>query len=149
MERKLRLGVAGLGRAFTVMLPTLPPIRASRLVAAADTRAEARKRFAGGIFRQNAYDRSTALCADPAVEASMSRRRINIIASTRRWRPKHGKHVLIEKPMALTLEECAVDDRRGAARRRACGRRPQPHFRCARSCARASSSRAARSAQCA
>jgi len=45
-ERKLRLGVAGLGRAFSVMLPTFTGDPRVTLVAAADTRADARQRFA-------------------------------------------------------------------------------------------------------
>ena len=59
----LRLGVAGLGRAFSVMLPTLTRHPAVRLVAAADTRTEARKRFAGE-FSAKAYDTVAALCAE-------------------------------------------------------------------------------------
>ena len=43
--RKLRIGVAGLGRAFTVMLPTLAGDPRVALVAAADPRAEARARL--------------------------------------------------------------------------------------------------------
>ena len=42
MERKLRLGVAGLGRAFITMLPTLTGHPRTRVVAAADPRPEAR-----------------------------------------------------------------------------------------------------------
>ena len=41
---KLRIGVAGLGRAFTVMLPTFAADPRVSLVAAADPRAEARVR---------------------------------------------------------------------------------------------------------
>lgn len=103
----LRLGVAGLGRAFSVMLPTLTRHPAVRLVAAADTRTEARKRFAGE-FSANAYDTVAALCADPAVDAVY-------IATPHQFHREHatqaaeaGKHLLIEKPMALTVEDCAV-----------------------------------------
>jgi len=45
-ERKLRIGVAGLGRAFTVMLPTFTRDPRVTLAAAADPRLEARERFA-------------------------------------------------------------------------------------------------------
>ena len=67
-ERKLRLGVAGLGRAFTVMLPTFAGDPRIALVAAADSRAEARRRFSAD-FSANAYETVAELCADPAVEA--------------------------------------------------------------------------------
>ena len=67
-ERKLRLGVAGLGRAFTVMLPTFVADPRISLVAGADTRAEARQRFAAD-FAAKSYATVEELCADPAVEA--------------------------------------------------------------------------------
>ena len=103
----LRLGVAGLGRAFSVMLPTLTGHPAVRLVAAADTRAEARKRFSGE-FSAKAYDTVAALCADPAVDAVY-------VATPHQFHREHalqaaqaGKHLLIEKPMALTVEDCTA-----------------------------------------
>ena len=65
-NRKLRIGVAGLGRAFTVMLPTFADPRVT-LVAAADPRAEARRQFAAE-FSAQAYESVEDLCADPAVE---------------------------------------------------------------------------------
>jgi phthalate 4,5-cis-dihydrodiol dehydrogenase len=103
----LRLGVAGLGRAFSVMLPTLTRHPAVRLVAAADTRAEARKHFTGE-FSAKAYDTVAALCADPAVDAVY-------VATPHQFHREHalqaaqaGKHLLIEKPMALTVEDCTA-----------------------------------------
>jgi phthalate 4,5-cis-dihydrodiol dehydrogenase len=103
----LRLGVAGLGRAFSVMLPTLTGHPAVRLVAAADTRAEARNRFAGE-FSAKAYDTVAALCADPAVDAVY-------VATPHQFHREHalqaaqaGRHLLIEKPMALTVEDCTA-----------------------------------------
>ena len=45
-RRKLRVGVAGLGRAFSVMLPTFIGDARVALVAAADPRGQARARFA-------------------------------------------------------------------------------------------------------
>jgi hypothetical protein len=59
-----------------------------------------------------------------------------------------GKHVLVEKPMALTLEE-ARDMIEPREPRHAPGRGPEPQLRCARSRARAPSSRAASSGACA
>src|SRR5215510_703297 len=103
----LRLGVAGLGRAFSVMLPTFTRHPAVKLVAAADTRAEARKRFAEE-FSAKAYDTVAALCANPAIDAIY-------VATPHQFHGEHatlaakaGKHLLIEKPMALTVEDCAA-----------------------------------------
>src|SRR6478735_2547571 len=106
-ERKLRIGVAGLGRAFAVMLPTFKADPRVSLVAAADTRAEARQRFAEE-FSANAYTTVEELCVDPAVE-------VIYVATPHQWHARHAalaaqhrKHLLIEKPMALTLQECAA-----------------------------------------
>ena len=106
-ERKLRIGVAGLGRAFSVMLPTFMADPRVALVAAADPRAEARTRFAADFSAQT-YDTVEGLCADPAVE-------IVYVATPHQHHAQHailaaqcGKHVLVEKPMALTLDECAA-----------------------------------------
>src|SRR5947208_2642604 len=66
-ERILRMGVAGLGRAFTLMLPTLIADQRIALMAAADPRPEARQRFMsqrGG----RGHESVEALCADPEVE---------------------------------------------------------------------------------
>jgi phthalate 4,5-cis-dihydrodiol dehydrogenase len=106
-NRKLRLGVAGLGRAFTVMLPTFARDPRIALVAAADPRAEARQRFAAD-FSATSYPTVEELCADPAVEivyvATPHQHHARHVALAAR----HGKHVLVEKPMALTLKDCAA-----------------------------------------
>lgn len=103
--RKIGLGIAGLGRAFTVMLPTFAADRRVRLVAAADPRAEARARFAADSAGTT-YATVEELCANPDVD-------VVYIATPHQYHARHaivaaqhGKHLLIEKPMALTLEEC-------------------------------------------
>lgn len=100
----IRLGVIGLGRAFTLMLPTFLAHPHVRLVAACDPRADARTRFAAE-FSAKTYESPEALCADDAVQAIY-------IASPHRFHVAHvelaaryGKHVLVEKPMALTLAD--------------------------------------------
>ncbi|MED5501759.1 Gfo/Idh/MocA family oxidoreductase [Salinicola sp. LHM] len=104
-ESRLQLGIAGLGRGFMLLLPTLAAHPGIRLVAAADPRDEARQQFEtdfGGI----AYAEVAELCADPNVEAlyiatphQFHREHVELAA-------RHGKHVLVEKPMALSLEDC-------------------------------------------
>jgi phthalate 4,5-cis-dihydrodiol dehydrogenase len=105
VSRRLRLGVAGLGRAFTLMLPSLVREERLQLVAAADPRAEARERFAAE-FAARVYPTVEALCADPDAEAIY-------VATPHELHARHvctaaraGKHVLVEKPMAITLAEC-------------------------------------------
>ena len=104
-ERRLRLGVAGLGRAFTLMLPTLVADPRVQLVAAADPRGEATKRFAQD-FDARVYDTMEALCADPEVDVVYIATPHQDHAAHACLAAQHGKHVLIEKPMAITLNEC-------------------------------------------
>jgi phthalate 4,5-cis-dihydrodiol dehydrogenase len=105
MLPKLKIGVAGLGRAFAVMLPTFVRDPRVALVAAADPRAEARAQFEAD-FQCKVYREVADLCADPNVEAVY-------VATPHQFHAGHaiaalsaGKHVLVEKPMALSLDEC-------------------------------------------
>jgi len=103
--RRIRLGIAGLGRAFQLMLPTFVADPRVELVAGADPREEARARFTAD-FGGAAYASVEKLCADRNVEALYIAtphqfHAANVIAAA-----EHGKHVLVEKPMALTLDEC-------------------------------------------
>jgi phthalate 4,5-cis-dihydrodiol dehydrogenase len=104
-ERKLRVGVAGLGRAFTAMLPTFTADPRVTLVAAADPRPEARQRFVAD-FAGKAYARVEDLCADPAVEIVYVATPHQLHAPHALLAAQHGKHLLVEKPLALTLEDC-------------------------------------------
>jgi phthalate 4,5-cis-dihydrodiol dehydrogenase len=103
--KKLRIGVAGLGRAFSLMVPafTLDPRVA--LVAGADPRPEARSRFQAD-FGAPAFDSVEQLVAQAGVD-------VVYVATPHQFHAAHaiaaaaaGKHVLVEKPMALSLEEC-------------------------------------------
>lgn len=104
-KHTLQIGIVGLGRAFTLMLPTFVHDSRVKLVAAADPLPAARAQFERD-FGAPTYDSMEALCADPAVQ-------VLYIASPHQFHAAHvclaasfGKHVLVEKPMALTLDEC-------------------------------------------
>ena len=103
----INIGVIGLGRAFTLMLDTFRRDPRVRLVAASDPNAAACGQFSRD-FAGRTYDRAEDLCADPTVE-------MVYIASPHQFHAQHvatsaanGKHVLLEKPMAITLEECTL-----------------------------------------
>ena len=104
-ERSLRLGVVGLGRAFSLMLPTLVQDERIELVAACDPREPARAQFARD-FQQPVYPSIDALVADPRVEAVYIASPHEFHAEHTRMAAAGGKHVLVEKPMALTMAEC-------------------------------------------
>lgn len=101
----LRIGVAGLGRAFTLMLPTFLREKRVRLTAAADPQPAATLQFArdfGGAIHADV----AALCADPNVD-------VIYVATPHQLHAEHacmalagGKHAVVEKPMALTVAEC-------------------------------------------
>ncbi len=103
----LGIGVAGLGRAFTLMLPTFRQDARVRLVAAADPLAQARKQF-DQDFAAQTYESVEALCADPAVQVVYVATPHQHHADHVRIAAAHGKHVLVEKPMAITLDECSA-----------------------------------------
>jgi phthalate 4,5-cis-dihydrodiol dehydrogenase len=105
MSGRLRLGIAGLGRAFTLMLPTFARHTAIELVAAADPRPEARNAFAAE-FSARTYATVEEMVADPKVEAIY-------VATPHQFHVAHveaaaaaGRHILVEKPIAVTLIEC-------------------------------------------
>ena len=104
-DRRLRLGVAGLGRGFTVMLPTLAGDPRLQLAAAADPRPEARRKFAAD-FGTRTYAAVEDLCADPDVEVVYVATPHELHAAHVAAAAAAGKHVLVEKPMAITIAEC-------------------------------------------
>src|SRR4051794_21721145 len=101
----LRIGVAGLGRAFALMSPTLAADPRVRLVAAADPRPEALEQFEAD-FGGRRYARIEDLCADPSVQLVYVATPHQFHAANAIAAAAAGKHILVEKPMALTLDEC-------------------------------------------
>src|SRR5580658_2842982 len=104
-ERPLGLGVIGLGMAGAVMVRAAARHPGVVLAAAADPQAGPREAFAGD-FNARAYADARALVEDAAVEAVY-------IATPHQFHAEHaiaaaerGKHVILEKPMALTLADC-------------------------------------------
>jgi phthalate 4,5-cis-dihydrodiol dehydrogenase len=86
------------------MLPTWRDDPRVRLVAAFDPRAPARAAFAQH-FGAIAYDSAQAVCADPAVQWVYVATPHGLHAEHVCLAAQHGKHVLVEKPMALNLAQ--------------------------------------------
>jgi len=101
----IRLGMAGLGLAGAFMIRAVAAHPRIALCAAMDPLERPRQAFARD-FGAPTYERFEDLCGDPSVEA------IYIASPHRHHAPQavealqHGKHVLVEKPLALTLEDC-------------------------------------------
>ena len=101
----LRLGVIGLGMAGAMMVRAAARHDGVVLAAAADPHAGPRDAFARD-FNARAYADASALVEDKAVEAVY-------VATPHQFHAEHaimaaerGKHVILEKPMALTLADC-------------------------------------------
>jgi phthalate 4,5-cis-dihydrodiol dehydrogenase len=101
----LRMGIAGLGLAGAFMTRAAAIHPRIQLCAGMDPLQRPRDAFAQR-FGANVYADFRELCRDPSVEAIY-------IASPHRFHSlqaieamEHRKHVLVEKPLALTLEEC-------------------------------------------
>ncbi|HEY0649521.1 Gfo/Idh/MocA family oxidoreductase [Phenylobacterium sp.] len=104
-DRVLRLGVIGLSRGFDLTRPTLLTDSRVRVVAAADPRPEARAAFTAE-FGAPAYEFAELLCADAQVDVVYIASPHETHADLARLAAERGKHILVEKPMALSLAEC-------------------------------------------
>jgi phthalate 4,5-cis-dihydrodiol dehydrogenase len=102
--RKLRLGIVGLGRAFTLMRPTFIGSPEIEMVAAADPRPEARHQFVHE-FHGTAYEDIDALVRDPSIDAVYIASPHQFHAAQTIAAAAARKHILVEKPMALNLAE--------------------------------------------
>lgn len=107
MTLPIRIGVAGLGRAFTLMLPTFVADTRVRLVAAADPLPTARAQFTRD-FGGPAFPEVAMLCAQQDVDVVYIATPHQLHATHAALAFAHGKHVLLEKPMAVTLDECTT-----------------------------------------
>jgi phthalate 4,5-cis-dihydrodiol dehydrogenase len=106
----LRLGMAGLGVASTQILPAISTLPFLKITAAADVRADALAKFRE-TYQGETFTSVEALCASPNVDAVY-------VATPNPFHAQHAiaaaqrkKHVIVEKPMALSMEECeAMND---------------------------------------
>jgi phthalate 4,5-cis-dihydrodiol dehydrogenase len=103
--RPIGLGIAGLGMAGAVMVRAAAAHGGYALKAAADPQPAPRAAFAWD-FNASVYEDVTAMCADPAVEVVYIATPHQFHAPHTILAAEHGKHVILEKPMALTLADC-------------------------------------------
>ena len=103
--RKLKIGVAGLGRAFGLMAPTLARDPRLQLVAAADPRPEALQQI-NRDFGAKGFTSLESLLKGSDAEALYIATPHQFHAPQARLAASFKKHVLVEKPMALSLGDC-------------------------------------------
>ena len=103
--KPLKLGVIGIGVGAAEMLPPMERAEYIDLFAGADINPDVRNRFKERYPEARVYESAEALVKDPDVEAvwistpNMYHAPMTILAA------EHGKHVVVEKPMALSMEQ--------------------------------------------
>ena len=105
MTRVLRLGIAGLGVASTQILPPLAKLPFIKITAAADTRTDALAKFRQA-YGGEGYSTVEDLCRSANVDAVYIATPNSLHAEHAITAAKQGKHIIVEKPMAMTLTEC-------------------------------------------
>ena len=101
----IRIGLAGLGTAGRSLPQAVAKTTGFSFVAGADLRKEAREQYRADFGIQT-FDSVAALCELKELDAVY-------VATPNPFHAEHaitalerGKHVMVEKPMALTLEDC-------------------------------------------
>ncbi|MGH7770245.1 MAG: Gfo/Idh/MocA family protein, partial [Candidatus Binatia bacterium] len=101
-----KLGIAGLGNAGHAVMRDLGAVPGVALAAVADVRKEALDSFRAKHPAIKVFDSVEAMCENGGIDAVW-------IATPNDFHAEHavaaaraGKHIVCEKPMAVTLEEC-------------------------------------------
>jgi phthalate 4,5-cis-dihydrodiol dehydrogenase len=97
--------MAGLGIASTQILPSISALPSIKITAAADLRADALARFRE-TYGGESFTSVEAMCASPNVDAVYIATPNQLHAEHAIAAARHKKHVIVEKPMALSIEEC-------------------------------------------
>jgi phthalate 4,5-cis-dihydrodiol dehydrogenase len=103
--KPIGLGIAGLGMAGAVMVQAVANHPDFRLVAAADPQAGPRAAFAWD-YKADIHTDIRELCDNRAVEAIYIATPHQFHAAHATFAAAAGKHIILEKPMALTLADC-------------------------------------------
>ena len=110
MYEVLRLGVAGLGVASTQILPPISTLPFIKITAAADTRTDALAKFREA-YKGETFTSVEAMCASANVDAVYVATPNHLHAQHAIAAANHKKHVIVEKPMALSIDECEAMNR--------------------------------------
>src|SRR5438128_10906698 len=105
--RTLKIGMIGIGVGGAEILPAMEAMDTVDVVAGADIVPTTLERFSERFPDAKTYASAENLCADPNVDAVW-------VSSPNRFHAEHtilaarsGKHVVVEKPMAVTLADAA------------------------------------------
>ena len=101
----MRMGMAGLGVASTQILPAVARLPYLQLTAAADVRADALAKFRKE-YDAVAFTSVEEMCRNSDVDFIYIATPNQLHAEHAITAATHKKHVIVEKPMAMSLEEC-------------------------------------------
>lgn len=104
-QRILKVGLIGIGLGASEILPAFDATDKIELVAGADLNATVRHAFKERYPGATLYETAEALCADKNVEAVWISTPNRFHGPQSILAARHGKHVVVEKPMALSLAE--------------------------------------------
>jgi phthalate 4,5-cis-dihydrodiol dehydrogenase len=103
--KTIRMGMVGIGVGGAEILPAMDSTPGIELYAGADINPITRERFQARYPEAKVYDSIEAMCADPDLDAVW-------VSTPNRFHAPHtihalnsGKHVVVEKPMALSIQE--------------------------------------------
>ena len=99
------MGMAGLGVASTQILPAVSRLPYLQITAAADLRADALTKFRSE-YGGESFTSVEEMCDSPSVDFIYIATPNQLHAQHAMAAAKRKKHVIVEKPMALTLDEC-------------------------------------------
>jgi phthalate 4,5-cis-dihydrodiol dehydrogenase len=102
--RKLKIGIVGIGVGASEILPQMEAMPEIELVAAADVNPRVLATFRQR-YGAKTYESIEKLCSDPDVEAVWVSTPNKFHAPHTIIAAEHGKHVVVEKPMAISLAE--------------------------------------------
>src|SRR5438093_12798969 len=105
ITRQLKMGMIGIGVGGTEILPAMETAPEIDLYAGADMNPVTRERFKERYPNAKVYDSIETLCADPEVEAVWVSTPNRFHGPHSIYALEHGKHVVVEKPMALNMQE--------------------------------------------
>src|SRR5438093_5063728 len=103
--RTLKVGMIGIGVGGSEILPAMEALETIELVAGADVVQATLDRFKARYPITKTYLSAEALCRDPQVEAVWVSSPNRFHAEHTILAASHGKHVVVEKPMAISLEQ--------------------------------------------
>jgi len=105
LNEPLRLGIAGLGVASTQILPPISALSYIKITAAADIRPDALEKFRA-VYQGETYTSVQTMCEEAGIDAVYVATPNPLHAEHAIIAARSGKHVIVEKPMAMSLTEC-------------------------------------------